>query len=83
MANFVLANMLSLASFSGENYYLTISQFIALTENLVLEWDMAVQNVPPVLIKQKQIQSNISESKFRDRMSIFYSNQEVNRVVGA
>ena len=75
--------MLSLASFSGENYYLTISQFIALTENLVLEWDMAVQNVPPVLIKQKQIQSNISESKFRDRMSIFYSNQEVNRVVGA
>ena len=75
--------MLSLASFLGENYYLTISQFIALTENLVLEWDMAVQNVPPVLIKQKQIQSNISESKFRDRMSIFYSNQEVNRVVGA
>ena len=75
--------MLSLASFSGENYYLTISQFIALTENLVLEWDMAVQNVLPVLIKQKRIQSNISESKFRDRMSIFYSNQEVNRVVGA
>ena len=62
---------------------MTKSQFIALTDNSVLQWDMAVQNVPHILMKHKQIQINISETNFFDGMSIFYSNQEVNGVVGA
>ena len=44
---------------------------------------MAVQNVPQILMKHKRIQINISLSNLFDGMSIFYSNQEVNRVVGA
>ena len=36
------------------------------TENSVLQWDTAVQNVPQVPMKHKRIQSNICKSKFFD-----------------